>query len=123
MKIGGPKPPAKPPITPDGSPKVEREGPTFAERLGGPKQAGAASDPARSVAAGLEEIVAALHAGDLDGAGAAKELVQRVVAKRGADLAPELREQLRAALERALNDDPTLAAKLQRVGQAAGADR
>lgn len=128
MKIGGPKPPAKPPVdTLDGKPKAkEQGGASFAEKLSGSPQAAQASataEAARPTPAALDQLVADLRSGALEGPEAARELIQRVVAARAAELAPELREQLKQALERVLENDPTLAAKLRRLGEAVEADR
>ncbi|PID38179.1 MAG: hypothetical protein CSA24_01420 [Deltaproteobacteria bacterium] len=128
MKIGGPKPPIKPPVDAvDGKPKATQpKSASFADTLTGTKrteQARAATTAQRPPPAALEQLVAELRAGKVDGPAAAQQLIERVVATRTADLAPEVRDQLKQALERVLQNDPTLAAKLRRLGEAAEADR
>lgn len=105
-------------VTPSAAPGADEledagqvEGARFDEALAeGVGEAGAA--PA---AGSVQEVEALLQAGELSGARAAEALVDAVVREKGALLGPEEAERLRAELLRMLEEDPALAAEVQKL--------
>ncbi|MCK5796651.1 MAG: hypothetical protein KAI47_05690, partial [Deltaproteobacteria bacterium] len=94
---------------------------SFAEALHAPNQSAGA--PPSNVPQPLDTIIEALRSGAMDGNGAAQKMIDRVVASRGEHLSPEMQQQLRDTLERALGEDPMLATKLRKLDEAAEAER
>ena len=124
MKINGPGQPPAPGVSDADAAKTVSDagasgrsgeaGRAFAEKLGGPAAAGAAGPSGGVVVADLAE---ALRTGHLTSRAAVDELVSRIVTQQLGPQAPAgVREQVRAALEDALENDPLLAAKLRQIG-------
>lgn len=115
MKVGGPKgPPPKKTI--DKSDRVGGEvgGADFRDALdetARSSSAEAASPPPDLIA----EITGKIESGQLTPSEGVARVVDAIVTARGAGLPPERREQLRAALDQALAEDPMLAAQLDRL--------
>lgn len=126
MKINGPGQPPAPGVADADAAKTvsdshagERVGETgraFAEKLAGPAAAGAAGTAAPSGGIAVADLAGALRAGHITSRAAVDELVNRIVSQQLGPQAPAgVREQVRAALEEALENDPLLAAKLRQI--------
>lgn len=118
MKVGGPKPPIpSPPLDSVGKAEGARDdnvAEAFRQVLSGEPEAAApaaARDPA------LEALAAKLRSGDIGADEAGRQIVEIIVKRRGANLAPRALDQLRAVLEQALEQDPHLAAKVAQMAR------
>lgn len=111
MKIGGPKgpPPVAGPPSPDESARTEKAPTSFDKVL---EEGGVTAAASSDLIADLAQKV---RSGALSPAEAADYLVDTVVARRGMDLTPAARDQLRAALRETLTTDPVLATRLRRM--------
>jgi len=111
MKIGGPKGPTgpKPPKPPADTSAAG--GARFADVLS-PQGA----TPPNAAGTVLAELAARVQSGDLTANEAAQRVIDAVVEHRGGALSAVARDALRTSLQRLLDDDPTLMAKLQRLG-------
>jgi hypothetical protein len=103
-----------------GADAIEGSGKLFAEKLGGvtgpagPDPAAAASREAPIVS---PDIATDLVGGRLDPQSAVNKVVEQVLTRQlGPDAPAAVREQVRAALQDALENDPLLADKLRRLG-------
>ena len=120
-KIGGPKgPKAPPPPAAVEPPEETAAARTFADLVGPAAGARPAAGPA--LPAQLAEIVGRIRDGELDAAGAAEVMIERIVQARGARLASGERQQLQQALLQLLREDPTLAGKVRALDSAARAE-
>ncbi len=115
MKIGGPKGPGSvvAPKPPEVKPDTEAREVAF-ERLLTPGPAEAAGRPDAGT---IEALAARIRSGELSAGAAAQQLVDEVVRVRGAALDATGRQRLREHLQRLLDEDPLLVARLTRVGQ------
>jgi hypothetical protein len=101
--------------------KTSESGRAFTDKLETTKGASAsgAAAPAAPTAGGgiaVADLAAALRAGKVSGRGAVDQLVERIVARQVGPNAPAaVREQVKATLEDALENDPLLAEKLRRL--------
>ncbi|MBK6846659.1 MAG: hypothetical protein IPG96_03615 [Proteobacteria bacterium] len=118
MRIGAPKPPTTPPLPP------ARTGPSgavgsaerpFAEQLTGGAAAPDRPVAARGAGSELASIAARLRSGEIGRREAVGLLVDKVVGTRAAELPPAAQAKLHEALQRLLDEDPTLAAQVGRV--------
>jgi len=103
---------------PDEAGKATESGRAFADKLDATKGASGATTSS-PVAGGVAvaDLAAALRAGKLSGRGAVDQLVDRIVARHvGANAPAAVREQVKATLEDALENDPLLAGKLRELG-------
>lgn len=103
--------------------KTAESGRAFADKLEtarGASGAAASGAPTAAPVAGgvaVADLAAALRAGTLTGRGAVDQLVERIVARQVGPNAPAaVREQVKATLEDALENDPLLAEKLRGLG-------
>lgn len=112
MRIGGPKGPGKPPITPEGASDAkgprdakgtrETERSSFRELLApGASQGGAAP------------LLSALQRGEINAKQFVDQLVDQVCRARGATLSDEERSRLRTALNEVISTDPWFAERLR----------
>ena len=126
MKINGPGQPPAAGVTDAESTKGVSEAPgsaraggserAFADKLDRPAGAAPAGIGAPSGGVPVADLAAQLRAGGLDSRAAVDELVNRIVAQQVGPEAPTgVREQVRAALQEALENDPLLADKLRRL--------
>jgi len=119
---------AKEPVTPAATTTTTatpEAGKSFAETVAASGPA-ATSRPAPTAAAGsavrpggvsVRDLAADLDAGKLDARAVVDELVDRVLASQlGGDAPAGVRDQVRAALEDALDSDPFLADKIRQLG-------
>lgn len=97
-------------------------GKSFAERVSGPRHAEAAAAPAGSRATSragdvaVSDLAAELRAGKLSSKAAIDQVLDRVVARQiGPEAPTAVRDQIRAALQDAIEDDPLLAEKLRQL--------
>jgi hypothetical protein len=123
MKISGPG--AKPPggidggvEGPGGPEKAGAQGVAgkgFAEKIERGAEAGRAAET--SAPGQVSDIGAELRAGRLTPAAALEKVIDRVIDQQvGANAPAAIREQVGAALRRALEEDPLLAEKLRALG-------
>ncbi len=98
-------------------------GKAFAEKVSGPRPTeGAAPMPSGRPVAGVGEVAvndlaADLKAGKLAPRAAIDKIVDRVVARQiGPETPAAVRDQVRAALQEAVESDPLLAEKLRQLG-------
>ena len=98
--------------------RTEGSGRAFAEKLaaaGSPPGAAPAARPAELNPTAT--IASDLHAGRLTPAAAVDRILEQVLDQQvGADAPAAVREQVRAALQDALENDPLLAEQLRRLG-------
>jgi hypothetical protein len=111
-KVGGPEPPA------EAARAQQASGPTEAARA---QQASGSAEAARAqqaaAASPVADIVADLRAGKVSAQAALERVIDRVLAHQvGPDAPTAVREQVGAALRRALEEDPLLAEKLRALG-------
>lgn len=97
-------------------------GKSFAERVSGPRHAEAAAAPAGSPATfragdvAVSDLAAELRAGKLSSKAAIDQVLDRVVARQiGPEAPAAVRDQVRAALQDAVENDPLLAEKLRQL--------
>ncbi|MBK8480120.1 MAG: hypothetical protein IPL40_02925 [Proteobacteria bacterium] len=116
MRIGGPKPPTTPPLPPVRAPSAGAVGPAerpFAEQLA---SHATAQDPvAGTRGAEWAGIAARIRSGEIGRREAIGLLVDKVVSTRTAGLPPAAQAKLHEALQRLLDEDPTLAAQVGRL--------
>ncbi len=96
--------------------KPATTGRAFADKLSGPGNAHLAKGggPRHPASVAVQDLAVDLQAGKLDGRAAVDQLIDRVVGVQlGQDAPARVREQVRAALREALDDDPLLAEKLR----------
>lgn len=131
MKIGGPKGPGsvKPPETEQPRDVSEKGGPSrfdavLSDKTSaiGPQSASrsAGIDPAQLPE--IKQIMEQLRTGQISGQQGAEAIVRAVVKRRGAELKPELRQQLETSLKQMLAADPLLAARVRELGGATSGD-
>lgn len=118
MKVGGPKTPTPPPeasaVAKNDAASTKGGVDSFERVLDGGVEA--AEGASRAAGGPLGAIIERLERGEISAREARDELVERVVEQRGADLGPEARVELRAALRQAMADDPYLLAKFDAMG-------
>jgi hypothetical protein len=91
---------------------------SFAEKVSGPPPAEArsAAGPARTSDVAVSDLAAELRAGKLTSRTAVDQVIDRVVARQvGPEAPPAIRDQVRAALRDAIENDPLLAGKLRQL--------
>ena len=132
MKVTGPGQPPAPgasgPETGNRSDKIDKaaipggpseSGKAFAEKVTGPRATGtaaAARGPIRPGDVAVNDLVADLRAGKLTSRAAIDQVLERVVARQvGPEAPPAVRDQIRAALQEAVQSDPLLAEKLRHL--------
>lgn len=136
MKVTGPDQPAAPDLSgPEGGNKLDKgaktatigglaePGKSFADKVSGarPPEAGVTTPSLRAGArvsdAGVSDLAADLKAGKLTPQAAIDKVLDRVVARQiGPEAPAAVREQVRAALQEALESDPLLVDKLRQLG-------
>lgn len=118
MRIGGPKPPTTPPLPPAPAPSSAAVGPAarpFAEQLASSAAAHDQVAGARAAGAEWASIASRLRSGEIGRREAIGLVVDKVVSTRAAGLAPAAQAKLHEALQRLLDEDPTLAAQVGRL--------
>lgn len=117
MKISGPKGPGpiKPPTEPTAKEGAKAEGPSFKEVLEGQPTQAAEGTPGTPMATSIAEVTAKLKAGEVNGPEAIEMLIEAVVRQAVGGALPAIKERMRAAIRRYVEEDPVLSARIKEL--------